>query len=47
MITLYHGSTHDINCIDLQKSRPNKDFVEVFIFLPIGSKLGVWLNSKR
>ena len=26
MITLYHGSTHDINCIDLQKSRPNKDF---------------------
>ena len=26
MITLYHGSTQDINCIDLQKSRPNKDF---------------------
>ena len=26
MITLYHGSTVDINHIDLQKSRPNKDF---------------------
>jgi len=26
MIQLYHGSTVDIDCIDLQKSRPNKDF---------------------
>jgi hypothetical protein len=26
MIRLYHGSTVDIDCIDLQKSRPNKDF---------------------
>ena len=26
MITLYHGSTVDIDCIDLMKSRPNKDF---------------------
>ena len=26
MITLYHGSTVDIKVIDLQKSRPNKDF---------------------
>ena len=26
MLTLYHGSTVDINRIDLAKSRPNKDF---------------------
>lgn len=26
MIQLYHGSTVDIDHIDLQKSRPNKDF---------------------
>lgn len=26
MITLYHGSTVDIDSIDLAKSRPNKDF---------------------
>lgn len=26
MIRLYHGSTVDIDCINLQKSRPNKDF---------------------
>lgn len=26
MLKLYHGSTTDINRIDLQKSRPNKDF---------------------
>jgi hypothetical protein len=26
MMTLYHGSTQDIDHIDLQKSRPNKDF---------------------
>lgn len=26
MIQLYHGSTVDIDCIDLQMSRPNKDF---------------------
>lgn len=26
MIHLYHGSTVDIDSIDLQKSRPNKDF---------------------
>lgn len=26
MITLYHGSTVNIEVIDLQKSRPNKDF---------------------
>ena len=26
MITLYHGSTVDIEVIDLSKSRPNKDF---------------------
>ena len=26
MLTLYHGSTVDIEQIDLQKSRPNKDF---------------------
>ena len=26
MITLYHGSTVDIDRIDLMKSRPNKDF---------------------
>lgn len=26
MIHLYHGSTIDIDCIDLAKSRPNKDF---------------------
>lgn len=26
MIHLYHGSTVSIDCIDLQKSRPNKDF---------------------
>lgn len=26
MITLYHGSTTDIDVIDLSKSRPNKDF---------------------
>ncbi len=26
MIQLYHGSTVDIDCIDLRMSRPNKDF---------------------
>ena len=26
MITLYHGSTVDIEVLDLSKSRPNKDF---------------------
>ena len=26
MIHLYHGSTVDIEHIDLEKSRPNKDF---------------------
>ena len=26
MIQLYHGSTVDIDCIDLHKSRPNKGF---------------------
>ena len=26
MIELYHGSTVDIERIDLRKSRPNKDF---------------------
>ena len=26
MMTLYHGSTQDIDRIDLRKSRPNKDF---------------------
>ena len=26
MIQLYHGSTVNIERIDLQKSRPNKDF---------------------
>lgn len=26
MLKLYHGSTTDIDRIDLQKSRPNKDF---------------------
>ncbi len=26
MIQLYHGSTVNINNIDLAKSRPNKDF---------------------
>ena len=27
---LYHGSTVDIPCIDLQKSKPNKDFGRAF-----------------
>ena len=27
---LYHGSTIDIKCIDLMKSRPNKDFGRAF-----------------
>ena len=26
MMQLYHGSTVSIECIDLLKSRPNKDF---------------------
>lgn len=30
MITLYHGSTVDIEVIDLSKSRPNKDFGKGF-----------------
>lgn len=30
MIKLYHGSTVDINDIDLEKSRPNKDFGKGF-----------------
>lgn len=30
MIQLYHGSTVDIDRIDLAKSRPNKDFGRAF-----------------
>ena len=29
-MTLYHGSTIDIPCIDLSLSKPNKDFGRAF-----------------
>ena len=32
---LYHGSTVDIECIDLAKSKPNKDFGRAFYFSEI------------
>ena len=47
MIYLYHGSTVVIAHIDLEKSRPNKDFDGVFIYLKTVSKLGEWVNSRH
>ena len=47
MIQLYHGSTVEIDHIDLLKSRPNKDFGEGSICLKIVSRLGEWVSSKH
>ena len=47
MIKLYHGSTVDIKMIDLLKSRPNKDFGRVSIFLPTVSRHGVWESLRH
>ena len=47
MLKLYHGSTTDIDRIDLRKSRPNKDSAEVSISLSIVSRHGAWASSRH
>ena len=47
MLTLYHGSTVNIERIDLAKSRPNKDFGRASIFLPTANRHGAWASSRH
>lgn len=39
---LYHGTNIDFDEIDLQKSKPNKDFGQALICLPIFIKQVNW-----
>lgn len=43
---LYHGTTVDIKEIDLQKSKPNKDFGKGFYLQLKKSRLLLWLIIK-
>lgn len=43
---LYHGTTVDIKEIDLQKSKPNKDFGKGFYLSAEKSRLLLWLIIK-